>query len=84
MEFDIKNSYRTITAFNYMLQDDKLTQDERKNILNRINNIKENISKKEKELDKLKKEKKNEIRLEKILEKIIRTGQARSFEDQNK
>ena len=59
MEFDIKNSYRTITAFNYMLQDDKLTQDERKNILNRINNIKENISKKEKELDKLKKEKKN-------------------------
>ena len=37
-----------------MIKNNKLTQDERKDILNRINNIKENISKKEKELDKLK------------------------------
>ena len=55
MEFDIENDYRNITIFNYMLQDDGLTQDEPRDILSRINNIKENISKKEKELDKLKK-----------------------------
>ena len=40
-----------------MIKNNKLTQDERKDILNRINNIKENISKKEKELDNLKKKK---------------------------
>ena len=40
-----------------MLKNNKLTQDGRKDILNIINNIKENISKKEKGLDKLKKEK---------------------------
>ena len=63
MEFDIKHNYNNIIAFNYMLQDDKLTQDERKDNLSRINNIKENISKKEKELDKLKKEEKNKLEL---------------------
>ena len=38
-----------------MLKNNKLTQDERKDIFSRIINIKENISKKEKELDKIKK-----------------------------
>ena len=56
-EFDIKSNYDNVIAFNYMLKSNKLTQDERKDILNIINNIKENISKKEKGLDKLKKEK---------------------------
>ena len=69
---------KILLLFNYMLQDDELTQDECKNILSRINNIKENISKKEKELDKLKKEKELN-KLEKILEKINKTNKARSF-----
>ena len=60
--------------FNYMLKNDKLTPAERKEILDRINRIKENIPKKEKELDKIKKD----------LEKRTRTNQARSFKDQNK
>ena len=36
-----------------MLKDNKLTHTERKNILERITRIKENVSKKEQELDKI-------------------------------
>ena len=43
MEFDIENDYRNITIFSYMLQDDGLTQDERRDILSRTNNIKKYI-----------------------------------------
>ena len=39
-EFDIKNNYDNIIAFNYMLKNIKLAQDEREDILKRINNIK--------------------------------------------
>ena len=55
-KFDIKNDYNNIIAFNYMLKDNKLTHTERKNILERITRIKENVSKKEQELDKIKKD----------------------------
>ena len=54
-EFDIKNNYNNIIVLNYMLKNNKLTHTERKEILEKINRIKENISKKEQELDKIKK-----------------------------
>ena len=54
-EFDIKNDYNNIIVLNYMLKNNKLTHTERKEILEKINRIKENISKKEQELDKIKK-----------------------------
>ena len=70
----LKNDYYNIKYLNDRLKDNDLNFDERKEIIDDIDQRKKNIPKRKQKIYKLKKD----------LQKRIRTDQAKSFKDQNK